>query len=144
MMGRAAEVDREALAVDTLQVPANCDRLYLYAGGYLVGVSATVKTLDGWNRPRSKNASLDGSVRVEIVNYDDTAVVGRFIIPIGWGFHKGGVMLPEPVINLNTACPYILKFLDKPPALIVHQIACWENTPQFMLYREEHIWKAEQ
>lgn len=134
--------DREWLAIDEQVVPANCDRYYLTPGGWLAGISATVRTFDGWERNRSDRADLDGIVRVEVTDPDDVGLYGRFVIPIATGYHKGGVLFPELLPNLNSAFPYVLRFLDKPPALRVFQIACWLNSNETMEYREQHTWKA--
>lgn len=134
--------DREWLIVDELYVPANADSVCLPVCGWLAGISATVRTFDDWVRPRSDNPDLDGIIRVEITDCNDSALYGRFTIPVGRGYHKGGVLLPEPIPDMNSAFPYFLRFRDRPPALHVFKLGCCINSEDSMSYREENVWRA--
>lgn len=135
------ELDREWLVVEQDRAPVNCDKWALRPGGYLTAVSAEVESVDGWTSPRSERADLDGILRVKLTNWEESALYGRFMIPFGQGFHKGGVLLPEPLPNFNSAVPYVLHFIDKPPALRIFTVSCWTNPAETMRYRD-HAWEA--
>lgn len=96
--------------------------LVLYVSGYIVGVTAEVI------RPANvTDEYITGQVwQHSYRDADQDKQVGEFRIPYGWGYHKGGLLLPRPAPNMNSACPYILK-LTQHPKMRITQISCWDK-----------------
>ncbi|HEX4661891.1 MAG TPA: hypothetical protein VH307_31230 [Streptosporangiaceae bacterium] len=113
---------RHSLIVDEKYVTVNSALCYLPVGGWLAGVGVAVESLVGWEY----NLNDYGVVRAEITDVDGSGLYGEFVIRIGYGFHQGGILFPEPIPNMNAAQPYVLRFLDKPPALKVFSIQRWD------------------
>jgi hypothetical protein len=114
------EMDPQYTTIDTVYAIGRTNMITLPVGGYLVAVSAEVDLHAGW----PGYVDRENNIRAEITNWDEVALYGDFEIAHVYGFHKGGVLFPEPLPNVNSACPYVVKLSDNAPPLRIHAVHC--------------------
>lgn len=95
-------------------VRAEYDTFYLPPTGHLCDVLVETNLAGPWYK---------NDVRCEITDCDQIGLFADFTIPSGSGYHCGGVRFKEPVPNVNSATPYVLRFLDEHPDVRVSLVS---------------------
>lgn len=119
---RKPEIDRSRMHVKRYYITAaQSSIVYLSPGGFLIGVAAEVNgRFSGTVPDHVKLVLSTWPYRKDVL----TVMHAEFTIPVGFGFHDGGVLLPEPLEDYNSATPYVVT-TENHPDLIITQVSCW-------------------
>lgn len=120
----AKQIDYDWMFSEVEYFDGTYDRVHLRPGGFIAGlcIEVNMKRADEkgwtWNKlPQENQAS--GELHYELTDINQQSLYGKFVVPYGMGFHRGGQMMRAPLPNLNSACPYILELQRGGPDIIV-------------------------
>lgn len=110
-----------AAKLDTLKMTqqflaAEYDEFCMAAGGWLCDVLVETNVDSMWYK---------NDVRCELTDTDSFALYGQFTINAGSGYHCGGIRLAEPLPNMDTRFPYVLRLLDEHPRVRITVVHAW-------------------
>jgi hypothetical protein len=109
--------DYEAVHVDRYNMGGEYTEYMIPPTGFLAAVG--VMLLDYGSSPEPMDFEITGP--------DHVALFGKFTVHTELGFHKGGVMFPEPIPNMNVAVPYILVAPSGHPRLEITTVGMWQQ-----------------
>lgn len=120
------EIDRSRAHLRMDRFRAEYESYVLPPGGWLVAVTVQVDRQRPdftWPEGMNRNEPL----HIEITDGAYTPLFGGFDIDCHTGFDQGGIAFEEPLPNLNTACPYVLRIEGAHPHLLVYTVNCWPD-----------------